>query len=66
MKILSKPPITCSVCYCKFEYDASDVKTYDEQYWSGFFNGNGLDGGWKWRTKRYVKCHGCGKRIILN
>lgn len=65
MKILSKPPITCSVCYCKFEYDASDVKTYDEQYWSGFFNGNGL-GGWKWRTKRYVKCPGCGKQIILN
>lgn len=60
MKILNKQPITCSVCYCKFEYDTSDVKTYNEQYWSG------LDGGWQIRKKRYVKCPDCGKRIILN
>lgn len=66
MKILNKPSHKCNVCDCKFEYEASDVKSYTEQYWSGFFNGNGLDGGWKFRNVNYILCPGCKTKIIVS
>lgn len=60
MKILNKPSYKCNVCDCKFEYEASDIKSYTEQYWSGFFNG------WKFRNVNYILCPGCKTKIIVS
>lgn len=65
MEILKKPSMVCKNCQCQFTYDKSDVSIGTKQVWTGFFNGNGLDGGWKWREYNYLVCPGCATKIIL-